>query len=149
MRYFKFVDEKFMQYENPFKKLPERGTKHSAGYDFFSPISTVVPAGKICKIWTNIKPKMNHNEVLMLYARSSMGKHQITMANGTGVIDSDYYDNESTGGNMFVILQNLSDTDFVINEGDKIFQGMFINYLITDDDNATGIRTGGEGSTNK
>ena len=36
-----------------------------------------------------------------------------------------------------------------IKKGDAIGQGVFAKYLITDEDNATGDRTGGFGSTDK
>ena len=44
---------------------------------------------------------------------------------------------------------NCSDHDIEIKKGDAVAQVMFTKYLITDDDNATGVRTGGFGSTDK
>ena len=37
----------------------------------------------------------------------------------------------------------------VIEKGEKLGQGIFQKYLITDDDNAEGVRRGGFGSTGK
>ena len=39
--------------------------------------------------------------------------------------------------------------DLHINAGDRIAQGIFIPYLITDDDDTTDVRKGGFGSTGK
>ena len=43
----------------------------------------------------------------------------------------------------------MLDEDVVLKAGDKIMQGVFVNYNIVDDDNATGTREGGFGSTGK
>ena len=43
-------------------------------------------------------------------------KHGITVLNSPGTIDADYR------GEIMVLLVNLSDTDFVINEGERIAQ---------------------------
>ena len=48
-----------------------------------------------------------------------------------------------------VKLVNHGNKTFVANEGDKIVQGIFLPYGITIDDEASGERTGGFGSTGK
>lgn len=129
--------------------IPSRSTKHSAGYDFSSPISLVLKAGCEAKIPTGIKAYMGSDEVLFIVVRSSLGfKYNIRLKNQVGVIDSDYYNNPQNEGHIMVALKNESDKDVVINKGDRIVQGIFMNYLITDLDNANGKRNGGIGSTN-
>ena len=44
---------------------------------------------------------------------------------------------------------NIKDEDVEIKKGDCIGQAIFQKYLVTDNDNASGERTGGFGSTNK
>lgn len=44
---------------------------------------------------------------------------------------------------------NYFNEDVVIHKGDVIGQAIFMKYLITDTDNATGERLGGFGSTSK
>ena len=44
---------------------------------------------------------------------------------------------------------NVLDHDIEIKKGDCIGQAIFQKYLIVDDDNAEGVRTGGIGSTDK
>ena len=130
--------------------LPKRGTKCSAGYDFYSPISFTLMPGERKVIPTGIKVCMKEKEFLAIYVRSSLGfKFDIRMCNQVGIIDADYYDNSETNGHIFVCLKNEGTKEVTINKGDRFVQGIFTPYLITDDDCATGIRKGGIGSTGK
>lgn len=130
--------------------LPKRGTKYSAGYDFYSPIEFTLMPGDRKVIPTGIKVCMEENEFLAIYVRSSLGfKWDVRMCNQVGIIDADYYGNSENEGHIFVCLKNEGDKEVYINKGDRFVQGIFTPYLITDDDNATGNRDGGIGSTNK
>lgn len=129
--------------------LPKRSTLNSAGYDFYSVISFTLSPGERRVIPTGIKASMNSNEFLSIYIRSSLGfKWNIRMCNQVGIIDADYYGNSSNGGHIFVCLENEGDEVIEIKKGDRFVQGIFIPYLITDDDNTTDLREGGIGSTN-
>ena len=129
--------------------LPKRSTKNSAGYDFYSLYDITVKPDERVVIPTGIKVCMNENEFLGIYIRSSLGfKYNIRMCNQVGIIDADYYNNKDNEGHIFVCLQNESDKEVVIKKGDRFVQGIFIPYLITDDDNTTDLREGGIGSTN-
>lgn len=86
----------------------------------------------------------------MVFSRSGMGiNYGIVLANGTGIIDSDYYGNPSNDGEIFVALRNEGKTPYKIEVGDKVCQCMFTKYLGADGDKANGTRTGGFGSTGK
>ena len=123
--------------------MPRRSTSGSAGYDFIAPADYVVPAHGECLIESNVSIELDKDKVLLLFVRSSYGfKYGVTLSNGTGVIDSDFYPNT-----MKCKLRNDSDNDLVIKKGDKYMQGVIVQYYVTDDDNATGIRNGGIGST--
>lgn len=131
-------------------KLPERSTKDSAGYDFFSPVKVTIEPGQKELIWTDVKAYMQSQEVLIIDVRSSMGmKKDLMLSNTIGVIDKDYYNNESNEGNIGINLRNIGDHPVTIEIGDKIAQGIFIPYLIADSGNTEDIRTGGIGSTGK
>ena len=130
--------------------LPKRSTKNSAGYDFYSLYDFTIKSNEIVKIPTGIKVCMNENEFLGIFIRSSLGfKYNIRMCNQVGIIDADYYNNKDNEGHIFVCLQNEGDKDFVIKKGDRFVQGIFMPFLITDDDSTTSRRIGGIGSTNK
>lgn len=131
-------------------KLPERATKGSAGYDFFAPWDFTVMPGHSIKLPTGIRVRLNDDNVLLCVPRSSLGfKYKLKLDNTVGVIDSDYYysDNE---GHIWVSMTNMS-SDKVLNvkKGEAMFQGLILTYNTVADDNATGIRNGGMGSTNK
>jgi len=130
-------------------KLPKRSTKKSAGYDFYSPIDLVLKPNDIAKIPTGIKARMNDDEVLLVYIRSNMGfKYNVRMCNQTGIIDSDYYNNPSNEGHIFIKIQNEGTDDFMIKKDDRICQGIFIKYLTVDnEEKIDNERTGGFGST--
>ena len=97
---------------------------------------------------TGIKCSLDPNTYLELSARSSTPlKHWIILANGVGIIDADYYNNPDNEGHIYFQVINLSTFDIQLKKGDKIGQGIIKHYLITDDDNASGQRLGGFGST--
>lgn len=130
--------------------LPKRSTLNSAGYDFYSVISFTLSPGERRVIPTGIKASMNSNEFLSIYIRSSLGfKWNIRMCNQVGIIDADYYNNSENEGHIFVCLMNEGDKVLEIKKGDRIVQGIFMPFLITDDDKTTDIRMGGIGSTNE
>ncbi len=141
-------------YEDKDIHLPVRKTKYSAGYDIECAEDTVVPkfvAG--CNptlIPTGVKAYMGDDEVLYLYNRSSNPKKKgLVLANSVGVIDKDYYGNPDNDGHIMFAFYNIKDEDIVIKKGEAIGQGVFSKYLIVDDDDARGDRTGGFGSTDK
>ena len=130
--------------------LPTRSTKHSAGYDFKSPIEFTLNPGESKKVPTGIKASMNEDEFLAILVRSSMGfKYNIRLCNQVGIVDSDYYNNPDNEGHIYIKIQNEGTESLTINKGDRFAQGIFMNFLITDDDMSFGDRTGGFGSTGK
>lgn len=129
--------------------LPKRSTKFSAGYDFFLPKNIAVLPHDSIFVWTDVKAFMQEDEVLQLHIRSSVGKRGIILSNCTGIIDSDYYSNPSNDGNIGIMLRNMTDEVIELMGGEKIMQGVFMKYLVTDDDSATEERIGGIGSTGK
>lgn len=129
--------------------LPTRSDNRSAGYDFYAPTNYKCEPHKITKIWTDVKAYMLEDEVLLLDVRSSQGG-KFRLANTIGVIDSSYYENKNNDGNLCLLLENTTDETIVIKKGDRIGQGLFMKYLITDNDTPlSDERKGGLGSTGK
>lgn len=58
-------------------------------------------------------------------------------------------DNEDNEGEMMFGFYNVSNETVVIEAGEKLGQGIFVKFGITDNDNASGLRVGGIGSTGK
>lgn len=150
IRGFQEVSKEFKKHEEAVH-LPTRGSKHSAGYDFYSPKRIVVPPfGKSGIISTDVKAYMQEGEVLILHVRSSIGiKRGLTLSNCTSVIDKDFYNNPENDGNICFVLQNNTDKKQVIEKGERVMQGIFMPFLIADDDEAAAERLGGIGSSGK
>jgi len=107
-RGFEVVREDYKTLPEGDIKLPLRGTKTSAGYDFYATEDLVILPQTIAKFKTDIKAYMKEDEVLLMFIRSSLGvKKDLMIANTVGVIDSDYYSNPDNDGNMMVALRNL------------------------------------------
>ena len=97
---------------------------------------------------TGMKCKLEPGTYLELSVRSSCPlKHWLILANSVGIIDADYYNNPDNEGEIFFQMINLSPFDIILRKGDIIGQGIIKPYLTTEDDNASGQRTGGFGST--
>ena len=131
-------------------KLPRRKTKYSAGYDICSLKDYVVKPGEVLKIPTGFKYISPCDEMFMIVIRSSLGyKYNIRLVNQVGIIESDYYNNESNEGHVMVKIQNEGNENFIIKEGDAVAQGIFVKfYTVDDEEEIKSIRKGGFGSTN-
>lgn len=150
MRKFEYVKQTARQYGGILPELPKRATKHSAGYDFYSPTDLTIPAQSTAMIWTNVKACFNEDEVLFLCVTSGMGKRGVMLCNNIGVIDCDYYGNDNNDGNIGFRLFNYTNTTYTINKGDKIGQGIFTKFLTVDNEQTINtVRQGGFGSTDK
>ncbi len=132
-------------------ELPTRSTSGSAGYDFHTPVDVCLEPGQTVKIPTGIRVAVEDGWFLGCFPRSGLGfKYRVQLDNTVGIIDSDYYysDNE---GHIFAKLTNdgRNGKTVFLDFGDKFMQGIFLQYGITTDDEATAVRNGGMGSTGK
>ena len=155
-------------FENKGVVLPERSTKYSAGYDFRAVEDTIIPSiwqlafkhftnvltggtEKVSiaptKVHTGVKAYMENDEYLKVVSRSSNSKLGLIMPHSLGIVDRDYVDNPQNDGEIMCVFWNFGFIPRVVQKGDRVAQGIFTKYLLTDDDNATGVRTGGLGST--
>lgn len=129
-------------------KMPRRSTKKSAGYDIYNNTGNDIilkPHKTSNKISTGIIAYMLDDEFFSIFVRSGHGfKYSARLANSTGIIDADYMKE------IFIKIRNPYDEQIVIPAGEAIAQGIFMKYLITDNDHETvgGDRIGGFGSTN-
>lgn len=155
-------------FENKGVVLPERSTEYSAGYDFRAIEDTIVPSiwqlafkhftnvltggtEKVSiaptKVHTGVKAYMEDDEYLKVVSRSSNSKLGLTMPHSLGIVDRDYVNNPQNDGEIMCVFWNFGFISRVIQKGDRVAQGIFTKYLLTDDDNATGERLGGWGSS--
>ena len=129
--------------------IPQRKTAGSAGYDFVTPFFIRLRPNESIMFPTGIKARMNTFAVLFLFVRSSIGlKKHCMIPNSVGVIDSDYFNNPDNEGDIFMALQNIGRESITIEAGERVAQGIFVDYDTTYHDEAIGVRIGGIGSTN-
>lgn len=162
------------KYQDAGIEIPIRATHHAAGYDFQAAEDVVIPSIwkmgldlkaigqslftdrsqlesllKPTLVPTGIKAYMQEDEYLQLANRSSNPlKRFLILSNGIGVIDSDYYNNESNEGHIMFQFTNFGLKDVVIKKGERIGQGIFLQFLKADQDKTSATRTGGFGSSN-
>lgn len=144
---FEVVSDEHRQHPETSIRLPQRGTSGAGAYDFFSPVAFAIPPQGQVLLWTDVKAKMPRSLMLMLNVRSSMGKHCIRLANTLGWIDGDYADNPTNDGNIGLLLENNGHVPYEVHAGDRIAQGAFVRFYVTDDDCVDTERNGGFGST--
>lgn len=109
---------------NPFN-LPAYETKGSAGVDLQAYVENpiVLKPMERALVPTGIFIEIPEGYEAQVRARSGLAiKHGISLVNGIGTIDSDYR------GEVKVILINLGDKEFIINNGDRIAQMVFIKH---------------------
>ena len=141
-------------FENSNINLPVRKTKYSAGYDIEAAEDCTIPAFTLGQaptlVKTGLKAYMLQDEYMMLCNRSSNPKKKgLVVANSIGIIDADYYGNPDNDGHFMFAFYNVKQEPVEIKKGEVIGQAIFQKYLTIDNDNATGERMGGFGSTNK
>lgn len=139
------------------KKLDERatvptyGTEFSAGADLYllGDESVVIKPNETKLLSTGIAAEIPEGYCGLIFARSGLAtKRGLAPANKVGVIDSDYR------GEIKVALHNHSDSDALIEGGERIAQLAIVPYLKADfelcdqlDDTIRGA--GGFGSTGR
>jgi dUTP pyrophosphatase len=123
--------------------LPRRSTSQSAGYDLTTVHDVQLYAGEWKLVKTGLTAYMLPDEMLLITPRSGLAlKHGLTITNSPGIVDADYTPNE-----IGVILYNASEDTLYYKAGERIAQAVFTKYLVADDDQAEGERTGGFGHT--
>ncbi|MDU1890136.1 MAG: dUTP diphosphatase [Dysgonomonas sp.] len=131
--------------------LPEYATPYSAGVDLRASIDTPVKLAPLERtlIPTGLYIELPQGYEAQIRPRSGLAlKHGITVLNSPGTIDADYR------GEIRVILVNLSNEEFVINDGERICQMVIaehsqVRWIETETINETERGAGGFGHTGK
>tara|TARA_B100000768_G_scaffold179566_1_gene197553 strand:- start:11507 stop:11938 length:432 start_codon:yes stop_codon:yes gene_type:complete len=132
-------------------QLPEYETGASAGMDLRANISEAVILKPLARaiIKTGLFIELPVGFEAQVRPRSGLAaKHGLTVLNSPGTVDADYR------GEIGVILVNLSNTDFKIENGERIAQLVIAKHeravwLEVDQLNETSRGEGGFGSTGK
>ena len=99
-------------------KVPTYAHDTDAAADLYAPADQVIPAHSYSNmIKTGVKIQLPEGWLAMIIPRSSIGlKTPLRLSNSVGLIDSGYR------GELGVIYDNTSDTDYTVNAGDRIAQ---------------------------
>jgi dUTP pyrophosphatase len=131
--------------------LPAYETAHAAGMDLraFTPEQITIKPLQRLLVPTGLHIELPIGYEAQIRPRSGLAfKHGIGIVNSPGTIDADYR------GEVKVLLVNLSDTDFLINDGDRIAQMVIAKHETISWDNVdelsdTARGAGGIGHTGK
>ncbi|MEA4950272.1 MAG: dUTP diphosphatase [Petrimonas sp.] len=131
--------------------LPGYATALSAGMDLRANIDEPVTLRPLQRLLipTGIHIQLPGGYEAQIRPRSGLAvKHGISIVNSPGTIDADYR------GEIRVILVNLSDEDFIINDGERICQMVIarharVEWLQVDNLDETERGAGGFGHTGK
>ena len=131
--------------------LPQYETAHAAGMDLRAFIETEIIIKPLQRVLvpTGIYIELPVGFEAQIRPRSGLAyKHGISIVNSPGTIDADYR------GELKVLLVNLSDTDFAVNNGDRIAQMVIakhetVEWNAVEELNDTARGAGGYGHTGK
>jgi dUTP pyrophosphatase len=131
--------------------LPEYKTGLSAGMDIYANLEVGLELKPLQRalIPTGLFIELPEGYEAQIRPRSGMClKHGITVLNTPGTIDADYR------GEIGIIVINLSDSNYIINDGERICQMIIakhekVEWEIADELNTTERGQGGFGHTGK
>lgn len=129
--------------------LPQRMTKHAAGYDLYSANNEdlILESGKLLLVPTGLAISLPVGFEAQIRPRSGLAvKHQIGILNSPGTIDADYR------GEVKIILYNFGTEDFCIKPGTRIAQMVIarhesVEFQLVEDLDETDRGAGGFGHT--
>jgi dUTP pyrophosphatase len=136
---------------NPNAVIPTRGSEFAAGYDLYACLeeSLTIKAGETAKVSTGLAVEIPEGYAGLVYARSGLAtKRGLAPANKVGVCDSDYR------GEYLIFLHNHSQTDAVVEPGERIAQLIITPFLEAEFEEAEELSetergSGGFGSTGR
>jgi len=128
--------------------LPGYGTDGAAGFDLASAHDVTVEPGQVALVRTGLVIEVPAGHFLAIFARSSTPlKRGLMVANGVGVVDSDY-----SGPTDEVMIQvlNVTQAHVQIRRGDRLAQGIVLpapRIRWHEVDEIRGVTRGGFGAT--
>jgi len=128
-------------------EIPKYQTDGAAAFDLASADEITVPPKSLKLVPTGLVIGTPPGHVLILASRSSLFKKKgLVLANGIGVVDSDYTGPEDQ---IFLAVFNQMDIEVNIEAGERIAQGMIMPVVRAEffEGEANGESRGGFGST--
>lgn len=103
--------------------FPEYKTSGACAFDLAVLDGRTLAPNERALFGTGLVVNVPNDHVLVLAPRSSNGKKGIRLANGIGIIDSDYC---GPNDELKLMLHNIGDAPYTVEPGERIAQGMFI-----------------------
>jgi dUTP pyrophosphatase len=104
--------------------LPRYETEGAAAFDLAAAADTSVPPRGVALVPTGLVVEVPHGMFLGIFARSSTPiKRGLMVANGVGVVDSDYCGPEDE---IKVAVMNFTDDTVIVRQGDRLAQGIVL-----------------------
>jgi dUTP pyrophosphatase len=133
---------------SPAVPFPAYATPGAAAFDLTAAADVEVPAHGIALVPTGLVVEVPAGHFLAILARSSTPlKRGLMVANGVGVIDSDYC---GPADEVKIQVINVTDTPVRVASGDRLAQAMVLaapRLELTEQPLAGGVSRGGFGST--
>ena len=109
---------------DPTIPLPAYGTAEAAGFDLAAAHDLEVSPGNVALVRTGLVIEVPSGHFLGIFARSSTPlKRGLIVANGVGVIDSDYSGPEDE---VMIQVMNFTSSPVRIARGDRLAQGIIL-----------------------
>lgn len=133
---------------HPSVPLPAYATDGAAAFDLAAAADVVIQPGEVALVPTGLVVTVPRGMFLAILARSSTPlKRGLMVANGMGVVDSDYCGEHDE---VKIAVLNIRPTAVTVTAGDRIAQGLILAAPRVEWQETTGISTpsrGGFGST--
>jgi dUTP pyrophosphatase len=133
---------------NPAVPLPSYQTAGSAGFDLAASVDLTIPPGHAVLVPTGLVIAVPAGHFLGVFARSSTPlKRGLMVANGVGVVDSDY---SGPNDEIKIPILNFTQSPVAVKQGDRLAQGIILPFVQAEWEEAaaaTGPDRGGFGST--
>lgn len=133
---------------DPSVPVPKYETPGAAGFDLASSADVTIAAGEVALVPTGLVIAVPPGHFLGVFARSSTPlKRGLMVANGVGVVDSDYCGPKDE---IKIQVLNFTAAPVTVKKGDRIAQGVILPFVRVEFEEATeasGKTRGGFGST--
>ena len=128
---------------DPSVELPAYGTDGSAAFDLAASETTVIAPGEVRLVPTGLVIEVPAGMFLGVFARSSTPlKRGLMVANGVGVVDSDYC---GPSDEIKVPTLNFTAAPVTVAKGDRIAQGILLPSPRVEWDEVGELREGSRG----
>jgi dUTP pyrophosphatase len=128
--------------------MPSYQTAGAAGFDLAAAADLTIQPGQIALVPTGLVIAVPAGHFLGIFARSSTPlKRGLVVANGVGVLDSDY---SGPTDELKIQLMNVASAPVDVKRGDRLAQGVILPFVRAEFEEVSAATTadrGGFGST--